>query len=127
MYTSIKFLNVEKTMIAALTEVGVIEILEPSHGGTWLSAASVATDYAVPPINRAAMTCTPAQIRLALLDMGLLDAVQALADSNPSAAIVWEYATTIYRMSSLIDSLKSEAFTDAQIDDIFFYAKSLLS
>ena len=128
MYTSIKYLNTEKTMIAALREDGIISIIEPMHGDAW---SAVVTDspeeYVVVVVDpRDTMTCSPAQIRLALLDMGLLAMVQAMADADPSASIVWEYATTIYRMSPLIDGLKADAFTDAQIDDIFAYAQGLL-
>jgi len=68
--------------------------------------------------ERAAMACTPAQMRIALLDAGLLDQVQAVAESDPKAAIVWEYATRIIRTSPLIEALGGD-FTPEQIDDIF--------
>ena len=128
MYTSIKYLNTEKTMIAALREDGIVSIIEPMHGDAWLAVvAESPEEYVVVVVDpRDTMTCSPAQIRLALLDMGLLATVQAMADADPSASIVWEYATTIYRMSPLIDGLKADAFTDAQIDDIFAYAQGLL-
>lgn len=63
-----------------------------------------------------------AQIRFALLQMGLLATVQAMADADPYASIAWEYADHIKRNSPFIDGLKGEAFTDAQIDDIFRFA-----
>ena len=68
--------------------------------------------------QRAAMTCTPAQMRLTLHRMGLLAQVQAVADGDPEASIVWEYATRIERNSPLIEALGSD-FTPEQIDDIF--------
>ena len=68
--------------------------------------------------ERAAMTCTPAQMRLALHRMGLLSQVQAIADGDPEASIVWEYATQIVRTSPLIEALGTD-FTPEQIDDIF--------
>ena len=73
-----------------------------------------------PPIEeqRAAMICTPAQMRLALHRMDLLAQVQAIADGDPEASIVWEYATQIVRTSPLIDALSGD-FTPEQIDDIF--------
>jgi hypothetical protein len=70
--------------------------------------------------ERASMICTPAQMRLALHRMGLLSQVQAIADKDPEASIVFEYATQIVRNSPLIDALGGpEGFTPEQIDDIF--------
>ena len=70
--------------------------------------------------ERAAMHCTPAQMRLTLHRMDLLTQVQAIADADPEASIVWEYATVIERTSPLIDALGGpNGFTDTQIDDIF--------
>lgn len=68
--------------------------------------------------ERASMICTPAQMRLALHRMGLLAQVQAIADSDPEASIVFEYATQIVRTSPLIEALGAD-FTPEQIDDIF--------
>ena len=68
--------------------------------------------------QRAAMICTPAQMRLALHRMDLLAQVQAIADGDPEASIVWEYATQIVRTSPLIEALSGD-FTPEQIDDIF--------
>ena len=70
--------------------------------------------------ERSGMRSSPAQMRLALHRLGLLTQVQAIADSDPEASIVWEYATTIERTSPLIDALGGpNGFTPEQIDDIF--------
>jgi hypothetical protein len=70
--------------------------------------------------ERADMRCTPAQMRLTLHRTDLLTQVQAIADADPEASIVWEYATVIERTSPLIDALGGpNGFTDTQIDDIF--------
>ena len=68
--------------------------------------------------ERAAMICTPAQMRLALHRMDLLAAVQGIADGDPEASIVWEYATQIVRNSPLIEALSGD-FTGSDIDEIF--------
>lgn len=102
------------------------EFDEITSGGQLEVGITVTDDIIDIQAVRAGMKCTPAQIRLALLDMDLLDTVQALADSDPSASIVWEYATAIYRTSPLIKSIKSSDFSDTQIDDIFTYAQGLL-
>lgn len=68
---------------------------------------------------RAAMKCSPAQMRVALHRMGLLSQVQAIADADPEASIVWEYATQIVRTSPFISALADGNFTAAEIDAIF--------
>ena len=69
--------------------------------------------------ERAAMSCTPVQIRLALHRAGLLETVEAIVAADPEAAIVWEYATVILRSSPLIDALAAPPFTPELIDDLF--------
>lgn len=69
------------------------------------------------------LECTPAQMRLALHRAGLLDTVQAIADSDPEASIVWEYATVILRSSPFIAALQGQSgLTESQIDDLFVRA-----
>jgi hypothetical protein len=76
-----------------------------------------------PPIpieeERASMICTPAQMRLTLHRLGLKDDIQAIADSDPEASIVWEYATQIYRQSPFIAALENADYTPERIDEIF--------
>lgn len=74
----------------------------------------------------AAMIATPAQVRLTLLQLGLLETVQAIAESDPEAAVIWEYALEIRRNNALIDALGSDGFTPEQIDDIFRYAMAIV-
>lgn len=71
------------------------------------------------------LVCTPAQIRLALHRAGKLEQVQAIANANPEAGIVWEYATEIHRDSPLIAALGSRIFTDAEIDELFSAAMDI--
>jgi hypothetical protein len=88
----------------------------------WLAEGNTPEPVPTPTLadERAAMRCTPAQMRLTLHRMDLLTQVQAVADADPEASIVWEYATIIERTSPLIDALGGpNGFTDTQIDDIF--------
>lgn len=80
---------------------------------------SAPTDAETLAAWRSTAECSPAQMRLALLASGDLATVQAIADSDQSASIVWEYATVIYRKSSFINALNDGDFTDLEIDDLF--------
>lgn len=102
--------------------------VEPLGAEVFNAAKGTAATYVAPVIDpaatlaaeRASMVCTPAQMRLALLGAGLLATVQAIADSDPAAAIIWEYATQIVRTSPFIDALGGpNGFTPEQIDDLF--------
>lgn len=72
------------------------------------------------------LQCTPAQMRLALHRAGLLATVQAIADSDPEASIVWEYATVIVRESPFIAALSGQSgLTADQIDALFQAAMAI--
>lgn len=71
------------------------------------------------------MQCTPAQMRLTLHRIGMLQQVQNLADSDQDASIAWEYATEIIRNSQFIADLQGRSgLTDDEIDAIFIRAMS---
>ena len=75
--------------------------------------------------QRAAMSCRAAAMRIVLHREGLLDQVQAIADSDPEASIVWEYEAIYKRNDPFIEALGVEAFTPEQIDDLFREAMKL--
>lgn len=89
-----------------------------------VTSSDAATDARL--AMREGWVVSPAQIRLTLFQLGLLDTVQAIADIDPQASIVWEYAAEIRRTNGLIDALAGDGFTDEQIDDIFRYAMDLV-
>ena len=110
--------------ILAAYPAGTIEVpLKPGVEHEWIGGEWV--HVPTPPEEllaeeRAAMVCSPAQMRLSLLSAGLLNTVQGIADSDPAASIVWEYATRIERLSPLVDALGGpNGFSPEQIDDIF--------
>lgn len=76
--------------------------------------------------ERATMICSPAQMRIVLHRIGRLSDVQTIADSDPEASIIWEYATKFVRNSPLINAMAGpNGFTDAEIDDLFREAMGL--
>ena len=74
---------------------------------------------------------TARQARLALLQAGLLDAVEnAIAtmegDAGRAARIEWEYATEVRRNGSTLSGVQVWiGLTDQQIDDLFLLAATL--
>ena len=120
----LKWMDAENTVLSVAKE-NLTVVMEPGHPD-W-PTYSTRPDIApyIPPTpeeiladERASMRCTPAQMRLALHRMDLLQQVQAIADGDPEASIVWEYATQIVRTSPLIEALSGD-FTPEQIDEIF--------
>lgn len=75
--------------------------------------------------ERARMRCRAAAMRLVLHRRGVLADVQALADSDPEASIVWEYEPEFVRNSPFILNLGEGLFTFEQIDDLFREAMQL--
>jgi hypothetical protein len=71
------------------------------------------------------LVCSPAQIRLALHRAGALAQVEAIANADPEAKIVWEYATEIHRDSPLIAAMGWRLFTEAEIDNLFLAAMDI--
>jgi hypothetical protein len=69
---------------------------------------------------------TPRQARLKLLEVGLLDELEAVITTNRAWQIEWEYATEVKRDSLLIDAIATQAgLTDEQIDQMFIDASTL--
>lgn len=84
----------------------------------WLNGKRVKS----PPVQMV----TPLQARRALLEAGLLDAVEALVATSPDASLAWQYATEVNRNDPLIATLAYELGMDAdQIDEIFLRASQM--
>ena len=70
---------------------------------------------------------TPRQMRLALVQSGLMGSVNTyVATLSETAQIEWEYATAVERTNPLIGAAASGlGMTSAQVDDLFRLAASL--
>lgn len=91
----------------------------------WQVAHDEATAPAPPPEPRPITSVTMRQARLALLQAGLLDQVDA-AITDPASRIEWEYATTVERNSALVQSLSAGlGLSEQQLDDLFTLAATL--
>lgn len=92
-----------------------------------LNAADVAYQKSLVP-----STVTVRQARLALLNAGLLDDVEAyiaaIADPavKKAAEIEWEYASAFERTSALLNTIATDlGWTEQQLDDLFVDAALL--
>lgn len=119
--------NETKTGILVDRGNGVISFVESGHEFDAIKGSAADWHFAeesnAAP-NRNDMICTPAQMRLALHRLGLLAQVQAIADADPEASIVWEYATQIVRNSPLIGAIGNN-FTPDEIDEVFYAAMAV--
>lgn len=109
--------------------VGVFACPQPG-----LAEEALANDHADVLAFRAPATprvCDMAQARLALLQAGLLDQVQAAIEAMPgvdgqAARIAWEYRSTVRRDSPLVLALAAQLdLSEQQLDDLFAAAASL--
>ena len=78
------------------------------------------------PIIIIPQVITMRQARLRLLEVGLLDDVEALVTLDRKSQIEWEYASEVYKQSPLIETIKGALnLTDTQIDAMFVEASKL--
>jgi hypothetical protein len=87
--------------------------------------------YAQEQRNRLPSVATPRQIRLALLDMGLLESIQTFIGTleeplKTKVMIEWEYSTQIEKISPVIQALSTQmGLTSEQLDAIFVKAATI--
>ncbi|MBP0492882.1 hypothetical protein [Roseomonas indoligenes] len=100
-----------------------------SVGEGWLYDGSTFSEppHAEAPQDPVPASITPRQARLALLQAGLLDEVDAaVAAAGRAAQLEWEYATVVERSGTLVESLAAGIpLTDQQVDNLFRTASSL--
>lgn len=102
-----------------MTQDGPIP-LTPDEEAEW-DAREAAVQRAVPE------SVTIRQAKLALLQVGLLDDVEAAINGSDRAVqIEWEYATEFRRdWPALLAMKPALGLTDAQVDDLFRLAATL--
>ena len=93
-------------------------------GNNWVVLPSYPTPS--PTTEPIPQSITPRQARLKLLEVGLLDDLEAVITTNRAWQIEWEYATEVKRDSPLIEAIAEQAsLTSEQIDQMFIEAAKL--
>ena len=92
----------------------------------WYSEEAIAKEVAKRKEELKVKSITPRQARLKLLEVGLLDELEAIIATNAAWKIEWEYATEVKRSSPLVATVATQAgMTDEQIDIMFKEASML--
>lgn len=91
------------------------------------STGAVTQVEAPDPVPTVPSSVSMRQARLALLNAGLLDTVQAYIDGAPKATqIEWQYATDVWRARDLVSGIGSQlGLTSDQIDALFIAAAAI--
>jgi hypothetical protein len=113
----------------SFVEVPIETYVDVGFVGTFLNGG---WSFAPPAQAVTVPTLTMRQARLMLLQVGLLDLVDAQIDSIPDAGqraaarITWEYSSEVLRTDALVSSLGATLnLTEEQIDAMFIAASAL--
>ena len=69
---------------------------------------------------------TPLQSKLQLLEIGLLDEVEAMVSADRKVQLYWEYASVIERDNEILLMMATSlGMTEEQLDDLFIKANKL--
>lgn len=92
----------------------------------WYSDEAINKEVAKRKEELKVKSITPRQARLKLLEVGLLDELEAIITTNREWQIEWEYATEVKRSSPLVAAVAAQAgMTDEEIDTMFKQASVL--
>ena len=111
------------TMFAEIISAAGREVRE-------LTADEIAAFEQAPP-PAIPQSVTPRQARLALLQSGLLEAVESAiatmeGDAGRAARIEWEFSQEIRRDNAMLQSVQAAlGLTDDQVNDLFILASTI--
>lgn len=92
----------------------------------WYSDEAINKEVAKRKEELKVKSITPRQARLKLLEVGLLDELEAIITTNREWQIEWEYAIEVKRSSPLVAAVAAQAgMTDEEIDTMFKQASVL--
>jgi len=94
-------------------------------GHVWVEMPYVAPIVPVPTIE-VPQSITPRQARLALLQVGLLDDVEALLTLDKAMQIWWEYSLEVDRNNPhIVNAGLALGMSESQLNDLFILGASL--
>ena len=78
------------------------------------------------PLIQVPQTITPLQAKLQLLNMGLLDEVDAMVATDRKVQLYWEYALTIERNNDILLNMATQlGLTSEKLDEMFIEGSKL--
>ena len=126
-------LELEDGALRVVDRDGPSDLFARAEAGEFGAVALFDPALDVTPPAEPAMAVTRLQAKAALLQMGLLDQVEALMGSlDAMSQLAWCDATTFHRQSPLLNALSvyvtwpdGSALTDADLDQLFFLAQTI--
>lgn len=117
--------NFVHTPTASLTKDTKDDFEYPQDGWYWFDTLDEAMSY-LSKVDIQVVSLTPLQAKLQLLNMGLLDEVEAMVTTDRRIALYWECALEIQRNHpTLLQMADALGLTDAQLDEMFIEASKL--
>ena len=117
--TDLGYIKIEDTEIPVMEGYTAVEVDPVDYKQTW---------SLVPNVEVVPQSVTRLQAKLALLDMDMLDTVEALLVNDKRASVYWNDAVTIERQNpTLLGMATSLNLSSEQLDNIFIAASKIVA
>lgn len=117
--TGLGYIKVEDTEMPVQEGFYAVEVEPVDYKQTWVL---------VPIVEEIPQSVTRLQAKLALLDIGMLDAVEVLLNNDRRAKIYWEDAVTLERQNpTLLGMASSLNLTEQDLDNLFLAASKIVA
>ena len=117
--TDLGYIKIEDTEMPVMEGFYAVEVEPVDYKQTWVL---------VPIVEEIPQSVTRLQAKLALLDMGMLDAVEVLLNNDRRAKIYWEDAVTLERQNpTLLGMASSLNLTEQDLDNLFLAASKIVA
>ena len=117
--TDLGYIKIEDTEMPVMEGYTAVEVDPVDYKQTW---------SLVPNVEEIPQSVTRLQAKLALLDMGMLDAVEVLLNNDRRAKIYWEDAVTLERQNpTLLGMTSSLNLTEQDLDNLFLAASKIVA
>ena len=117
--TELGYIKIEETEMPIQEGFYAVEVEPVNYKQTW---------ELVPIVEEIPQSVTRLQAKLALLDMGMLDAVEVLLNNDRRAKIYWEDAVTLERQNPTLLGMASNLnLSEQDLDNLFLNASKIVA